>query len=281
VVVAAHRAIAVEQRLDAAFEKAGGRAERDDGLVDELQRQVLLVHVGEVADRRQAVDVARPVVDVVEADEPDVEREIRAPPREVGVHLRERQARELLLGAQANRDLAAAQPAEDPRTRLAARVTRGEHVGEVAVGDQAPRRRAPLELLHAREDRQPAAEPAHRPAADERLLLRIVGHLVDLHHAHGHRPPVGHVEPLGDEVAGLVLAAGAERALRRPGSHEHEHARPRVVPHLGVVERPRRDELPGGHAAFPAARRPRLARPDQVEPDRGADDVGLVEQVSG
>src|SRR5690349_13570267 len=92
VVVTTDRAVAVEERLDGSTQQTGRRALSDDRLVNELESEVLLEQVGKRTSRRQPIDIAGPLRDIVDFDQADVECEVRTSTRKVRIDLRERLA---------------------------------------------------------------------------------------------------------------------------------------------------------------------------------------------
>jgi hypothetical protein len=267
------RLVAVEQGLDGAAQEATDRAVGDDRLVDELEPDVALVEVGELADVADPVEGGGPAAGVRERHEPGVEVDVGLLPRQARVEVLPAPAAEVMARRGPDLGEPVARPDADRLPRLPRHVTVGEQVARVAVGHDAARRGLALQALVADDQAEAAARArgGPRPSRGARRGRWLRLGRRDLHDADRHGAAVGQVERAGQQVATEVLR-------RLPLADERQHARPRIGPDLAV-----------GQAPWPAVRDvahgivlalgPRVVGADQVEPDRGADDVGAVGQV--
>ena len=116
------------------------------------------------------------------------------------------------------------------------------------------RRRADAESQAYREGFTAGEQQAHQEAtkrlADALSVIADGLGRVDLHHADGDGATVGQVERRRDLLLDRDLPRPGSEVLRgQPPLDEHHHARPGVVPDLGVLERP-------GRLVGPGSRRP-------------------------
>jgi len=162
----------------------------------------------------------------------------------------------------------------DRRAWKAADMAVGQRIDRVPVGDQASDAGLPSLALRLHREREPTPDDAVGPANIDRGRRLRLGR-ADLYDADRHDASVGHEQRLGHHVLRRETANGAaEPARLHPVAHQDQHARPGDIAHAGIAERARL--APG---LVPALGRAVVGVTDQVDADRGADNVRLVHQV--
>ncbi len=280
VVVSRLGLVPIKERLDGALQFSGGRTESANGLIDELQPEVQFIEIGDIADGMAEPErLARPVVDGVDVDKPDVERQERPPRRERRIDVGQGLLGELLRRASPDRDDVAANLGPDDGAGVAANMSVRQRVGLVPVADEAAHAGDPFGALDIDDERAAAAEITARPARiDGGARLR---HALFHHdHADGCCPPVRKEQRPGHHGTRVGALAAEVRGIR-PFVDEHQDTRPGVRPDLGIIEGAR-CLLPPGAVQRPdggVVAGPGIVVADQIETDRRADHVRLVHEV--
>ncbi len=169
---AAARAVAVVEGEQLPFQLAGRGSEGAHRRADDVERERLWADVVDVRQHTDAVDLGRPVPDVVDLDQRRVERDLHPLAREPRVHLREREPVDRGGRRGAELDRVAVDHRGQPPSLLAGHVTVRQRVGLDAVADEAADRPDPLGALRVCETDIAAAEETARKAE---VLLGEVG----------------------------------------------------------------------------------------------------------
>src|SRR5262249_29222135 len=154
--------VAVEESLDTPRETSGNGAARFHGTIDETQRDVLRRQIRELADAPNAVDLRRPLVDVVDLDESYIEIDINALALPAGLHLFESLGHELFPRALPDHALLSSHHRVDGSVRLAGDVAVRQGIDGVAIRYETADRGDALFPLRVDQDREAAADPVFR-----------------------------------------------------------------------------------------------------------------------
>jgi hypothetical protein len=240
-------------------------------LPDEGERDVVDREIDHSSHLADVEDVRRPLVQLVDFDEADIEIDVDVATGPAGVERRESQARQLLRRAGSDTLQRSAEARVYNFARFARHMAVSEGVHRVAVADETGDGGGILSALHIGDHRGAAAEvvkrlPRLKGANFISLLLRR------LDDANRHASSVRQIKGLRHERASRLR----QFCGSLPFLHEDQDGGPRVGPDFRILERPRVGSM---NLAFALLVRPTIVLTDAVPADGCRHHIAMLHEV--